>query len=211
MADLHEYKGKTEENGSPEQLIQELEKSLASGLRFANYMAATNQETTKDNMLLLHALVELLVGKGVIHVHEIEERKKMLLESLEEGEKRKPKVYLVDVPDGRKGEDDLIIDCVACHQVCRGMCCTLWFELSVQDLDEGIVRWNYMNPYGIAQDQDGYCVHFDRATYMCGIYDNRPVICRTYDCREDKRIWVDFEEKTLVPELIARFEKTEVE
>ncbi|MGD8806623.1 MAG: YkgJ family cysteine cluster protein [Chloroflexota bacterium] len=211
MADLHDNGRNREEDVSPEALVQQLEKSLAGGLRFANYMAATNQENAKENMLLVHALVELLVSKGLIHVHEIEERKKMLLESLKEEEKRKPRIYLVEVPDGYQDEDDLIIDCAAYHEVCRGGCCTLWFALSVRDLDGGHVKWNYLRPYGIAQGEDGYCVHFDRATYRCGIYEHRPVICRTYDCRKDKKIWVDFEKRTLAPELTARFEKIEDE
>jgi hypothetical protein len=206
MADLHTNGRNRKDDTSPEDLVQQLEKSLASGLRFANFMAATNQEQAKENKLLLHALMELLVSKGLIHVHEIEERKKMLLESLKEDEKRQPKIYLVDVPDGQQEIDDLVIDCAACHAVCRGACCTLWFALSVRDLDQGHVKWDYLRPYGIAQDGDGYCVHFDRATYMCGIYENRPLICRTYDCRKDKRIWVDFEQQTLVPELLTRFE-----
>jgi Fe-S-cluster containining protein len=77
----------------------------------------------------------------------------------------------------------------------------LWFALSVQDLAEGVVKWNYSLPYGIAQEPDGYCRHFDKASCQCAIYENRPLICRGYSCAEDKRIWLDFEKKILNPEL----------
>jgi hypothetical protein len=33
------------------------------------------------------------------------------------------------------------------------------------------------------------------------IYLQRPVPCRAYDCRDDKRIWTDFEKKVVSPEL----------
>src|SRR5258707_619120 len=78
--------------------------------------------------------------------------------------------------------------------LCRGRCCTLHFPLSNQDLDEHIVKWQYLRPYIIKQrPDDHYCVHSDPETRGCTVYANRPRICRTYDCRNDKRIWVDFE------------------
>jgi Fe-S-cluster containining protein len=142
-------------------------------------------------------LVEVLVSKGLIHVHELEKRKKALMESFNQSDEQKPRVHLVDTPDKYTQDNEPIVDCANCYPICKGKCCTLWFALSVQDLDEGIVRWNYSYPYGIAQGQDGYCIHFDRSTYKCTVYENRPLVCRTYDCRGDKRIWLDFENKVL--------------
>src|SRR5262249_9185675 len=85
------------------------------------------------------------------------------------------------------------IDCDARIPLCRGRCCTLHFALSRQDLLEHVVEWEHMRPYIIRQADDGYCVHNDRDTRFCGIYERRPAVCRRYDCRKDKRIWIDFE------------------
>ncbi|MCB9076228.1 MAG: YkgJ family cysteine cluster protein [Anaerolineaceae bacterium] len=187
--------------------FDKLEKDLAGGLRFVNLLASTNQEDLKENMVLLYSLVEVLVSKGLIHIQELEKRKKMLIESLEQNDEQRPKVYLLEAPDKYTEGNELTIDCASCHSSCKAACCTLWFALSVQDLDEGIAKWNYLNPYGIAQDEDGYCVHFDRSNYNCTIYENRPFVCRTYDCREDKRIWLDFENKHVNPEIASRLGK----
>jgi hypothetical protein len=32
------------------------------------------------------------------------------------------------------------------------------------------------------------------------VYEHRPAICRTYDCRKDPRIWIDFEKRIPAPE-----------
>jgi Fe-S-cluster containining protein len=47
----------------------------------------------------------------------------------------------------------------------------------------------------IEHGTDGYCIHIERGTCGCTIYENRPVPCRAFDCRNDKRIWVDFEKQ----------------
>ena len=51
------------------------------------------------------------------------------------------------------------------------------------------------------QGEDGYCPPLDRANPQCGVYEDRPFVCRAYDCRKDKRIWEDFEKRTINPEL----------
>jgi Fe-S-cluster containining protein len=184
--------------------LDKLEKGLSGGLQFANLLASVNQENIKDNMVLLHSLVEVLVSKGLIHVHELEQRKKTLITSLSQSDEQVPKVQLMETPDKYAPDNERILDCADRYPICKGICCTLWFALSVQDLEEGIVRWNYSYPYGIAQDHDGYCAHFDRSSGKCTIYENRPLPCRAYDCRESKRVWLDFENKVINPELGSR-------
>jgi Fe-S-cluster containining protein len=59
----------------------------------------------------------------------------------------------------------------------------------------------------IAKEEDGYCGHIDKTTCKCRIWENRPVPCRGFDCRKDKRIWLDFENKIVNPELPEVFER----
>jgi Fe-S-cluster containining protein len=175
--------------------LESLESSLAGGLRFSNYLGASLQRDLREQKAALYALVELLAGKGAIHLHEYEARKLALNTSMQEGQPADPKVYLVDTPDKYAVANTPVIDCEARYHLCHGVCCKLWFSLSAQDLDERHVRWNYAQPYAIAQDADGRCVHQDRASFHCTVYEHRPYICRTYDCSTDKRIWLDFENR----------------
>jgi len=75
------------------------------------------------------------------------------------------------------------------------------FPLSEQDIHEGVVRWQLDRPYLNLQNSDGYCVHCTTGSRTCGVYVNRPGVCRTYDCRKDTRIWVDFEARVPQPDL----------
>ncbi len=184
--------------------LNKLEMDLSGGLRFTNLLASSNQEETRENMVLLHSLTELLVSKGFIHVHELEKRKEMLLESLKQSEEQKPQIHLLDAPDKYAEEHKVAVNCAEHHPACKGACCSLWFALSVQDLNEGIVKWDYAHPYGIAQSKDGFCVHFNRDDYTCGVHENKPLVCRSYDCSKDQRIWQDFEKKIINPEMQTR-------
>ncbi len=91
------------------------------------------------------------------------------------------------------------VDCAGRVHLCQAACCRLPFALSHQDVREGIVHWDFGQPYMIDQDGDGYCSHMDRTACTCTIYTNRPAPCRGYDCRSDQRIWLDFEQRTVNP------------
>jgi Fe-S-cluster containining protein len=181
--------------------LEALEQSLAGGLRFSNNLGASVQQELREQRALLYAMAELLVGKGALHMHEVEARKQQLATAMDQSENTRPRLHLVETPDKYAVTDTPVIDCEARYPLCHGSCCKLWFSLSVQDLDEGRVKWNYAQPYSIAQGADGRCVHQERATFHCGVYENRPHVCRTYDCSKDKRIWTDFDARIPHPSL----------
>ena len=95
------------------------------------------------------------------------------------------------------------IDCKNRLHICKAACCSFGFNLSKQDVDEGVIEWNPDNPYRIAQDSDGYCRHLDRETYRCRVYQHRPLPCRSYDCRNDILMWRNFENSIAGPTLKA--------
>jgi Fe-S-cluster containining protein len=92
------------------------------------------------------------------------------------------------------------IPCGELVSLCGGRCCTLSFALSTEDLDEGVIRWDYGQPYLIRQrSSDGYCVHNDPDSRGCTVHQFRPRVCRSYDCRKDKRVWIDYENRVVAP------------
>jgi len=91
--------------------------------------------------------------------------------------------------------------CEELFPVCGARCCQLSFALSTQDLNEGAVRWDYLRPYAVLQRaSDGLCVHNQPDTGRCGVYEQRPHPCRAFDCREDPRIWLDYEKRIIAPD-----------
>jgi len=86
--------------------------------------------------------------------------------------------------------------CAELIHLCHARCCKLTFTLSTADLDEGVIRWDYGQPYLIKQRaSDNRCVHNDPDTHFCTVHEFRPRVCRKYDCSKDERIWIDFENK----------------
>lgn len=99
--------------------------------------------------------------------------------------------YAVSGPD---------IPCDELIPLCKAKCCTFYFALSSADLDEGVLRWDYGRPYMIRQRaSDGFCVHNDPVSHGCTVHAHRPMVCRRYDCRQDKRVWADYENRVLAP------------
>lgn len=95
--------------------------------------------------------------------------------------------------EGPRPDPTREVNCAERMHVCHAVCCKLHFALSASEVDAGKVRFDLGWPYMIRHDQDGYCTHNDRATGFCGVYADRPGICRKYSCAGDGRIWSDFD------------------
>lgn len=167
------------------------------GLQFANVMLTVTQNQAEETAAHMLALTELLVQKGLIGEEEL---MTALARNREEmADIPAPRVRLSDMGDKYAEDQNVEIDCAARLHLCQARCCTFAFFLSKQDLDEGVARWDYGNPYWIRQGPDGYCVHSDSATRACTIHAQRPHVCRRYDCRRDQRVWIDFDARIPAP------------
>lgn len=89
------------------------------------------------------------------------------------------------------------VPCAENLKWCKAICCSLVVHLSPQDLDEGVVQWDAARPYWIAHAH-GRCAHFADG---CTIYPQRPAPCRSFDCRADTRIWLDYARRIPNPNL----------
>ncbi|MEZ4359046.1 MAG: YkgJ family cysteine cluster protein [Kofleriaceae bacterium] len=109
-----------------------------------------------------------------------------------------PQLVLGSTPDKYQVELSQI-DCDARMHLCHGRCCSYNIPLSEQDLVEGKVAWRIREPYLLAQRPNGTCVYQSEDTGACSNYEARPAPCRTYDCRYDPRVWLDFEARVPAP------------
>lgn len=175
----------------------EVRQDLERGLHFAHIMLMVNQNQGNRAVASVEALVALLASKGVIQPAELAEPLEHARQQLAEAPA--PQVRLAEMGDKYADQQAVEIDCESRLPLCRARCCTLRFFLTKQDLDEGVARWDYGNPYWIRQGADGYCSHSDPGTRRCAIWAKRPHTCRLYDCRNDKRIWIDFAQRIPAP------------
>ncbi len=181
---------------SDDHLRQDLEK----GARFLHVLGMQTRLDVGENAVLLDALLEELVARGVVDLRSLDARRERL--RVREGERASERAHVaVSAAVDKYTITGLPeIDCEARMPLCKGRCCTFTFPLSFQDLDERVIRWDYGRPYLILQrEDDGYCTHNHAETHTCTVYEHRPAVCRTYDCRGDSRIWLDFEARIPAP------------
>jgi Fe-S-cluster containining protein len=181
----------------PDQETPASRKDLEDGLRFLHAMGMQSKIDLVGMTSRLLALIEELVAAGTLDLRAFEERRAAVAEREAERMNREGHVQVMvdDTQDKYALEDLPDIDCPSLIPLCKARCCTLGFALSFQDLDEGVIRWDYNAPYHIRQRPDGYCVHNDPQGRTCTAYPHRPAVCRHYDCRKDERIWKDFERR----------------
>ena len=175
----------------------DLRGELRDALLYTYNRINANTSKIHESATFLYALLELLSEKGGIAIEELDERKKVVGDRLAQEFRAKGMGAMPQEPEYDKYtfESGVEIDCENRVELCKAACCRLPFALSTQDIREGIVRWNLARPYMIEHGAEGYCNHLERGTHGCTVYKNRPVPCRAFDCRNDKRIWLDFEKR----------------
>jgi Fe-S-cluster containining protein len=172
-------------------------RDLEDGLRFLHTLSMQSKIDLVGLNSRVLALIEQLVASGALDLRAFDERRKLVAEREakrmnDEGHVR---VQVDNTADKYALNELPEIDCHARLHLCRARCCSLSLALSFQDLSERVVQWDYSRPYHIRQREDGYCVHNDCTTRACQVYQHRPAVCRSYDCRKDARIWKDFENR----------------
>ena len=187
---------------------EELRQEVVDGLRYVHHQLGANTGKALETASFLYALIELLMKKGLLTEQELNEQKVEIAKRLVEKFRELGMGAVFQDSEHDKytfGEKEVKIDCENRIHLCKAACCRLNFALSRQDIEEGVIKWDLGRPYMIAHDADGYCRHLDRKGCRCTVYANRPVPCRAYDCRKDKRIWADFENRIINPDLEELF------
>jgi hypothetical protein len=185
------------DDASEQEMIDVDRFEIERGLRFAHIMLMVGQSQGNEALAGVMALADLLVTNGVITEDEFVAYRERAIAQI--GQMAQPRVRLAKLGDKYNEPQTAEIDCAARIHLCHARCCTFNFYLTVQDLDEGVAEWDYGNPYWIKHEEDGYCTHCDASTRACTIHAERPHVCRLYDCRNDSRIWIDFDARIPTP------------
>jgi Fe-S-cluster containining protein len=134
-------------------------------------------------------LVEVLIDRG-----HLEERHRAIAAKL-----RAPHELRVFLAQPDRETPDPEIDCASLLPLCHARCCSFNVALTEDEVRAGRVRWDIEMPYVLERDlETGYCTHLDERG-ACKCYQVRPNTCRTYDCRRDPRVWIDFETRRPAP------------
>ena len=85
-----------------------------------------------------------------------------------------------------------LLDCDAGRKLgCKSFCCRLLVRLEEYERNEVDPATNRVKGY-VDKKENGTCVHQDEQNGLCLNWENRPKICREYDCNFDKLLQVVF-------------------
>jgi len=143
-------------------------------------------------------LVEIMVGRGTLTKH----HQTILAKTANKVPRSLPQVRVGSGVD-KYSLSGVDIDCASLVHLCGARCCKLSAALGTQDIEEGKLEWEIDQPYVIKRANDGYCNYVGERG-GCSCYDIRPTVCREFDCRDDKRIWKDFEARIPADEPFLR-------
>jgi Fe-S-cluster containining protein len=171
--------------------IEAVERQIERGSLFTHTALSETAERVTETETFLYGLVDLLVAAQVVDPDALGQAAAAVRGQLDQrGETSSPGVVLrVDPPEGGFTP----VDCAERMPICQAVCCRLHFALSAAEVEAGTVRWDLGLPYRIRQDTGGTCVHNEAVSHDCGVYADRPGVCRTYSCAGDERIWTDFD------------------
>jgi hypothetical protein len=176
---------------------------LIRGLLYMHNRANANTAQVHEANAAVQALIEVLEDAGVLDRAELEQRWRDARVRLQHEYVDRGMAVAVQEFEVSKYEfaGGPVIDCEARLPLCGAACCKLPLALSAEDVREGVLTWDTGRPYMMARGADHYCVHLDRQTRRCGVYGQRPIPCRGYDCRGDRRIWLDFDARIINPQI----------
>jgi Fe-S-cluster containining protein len=171
--------------------LRELERQVELGALFSHASLSTQAQRLNDSYALLNGLVELLIENDLVDSRALLESVQSVRGQLEEA-KQNISVEVAVRVDNVVPENSPV-NCDERMHLCHAICCRLRWPLSAQEVENGPLKWDLARPYFNRTAADGYCQQSDPETRHCGVYDQRPAPCQQYTCKDDKRIWKDFE------------------
>ncbi|MBI5496366.1 MAG: YkgJ family cysteine cluster protein [Deltaproteobacteria bacterium] len=85
---------------------------------------------------------------------------------------------------------DTYLDCEEGRRLgCATFCCRLIVRL--EEHERPLAAPGQPRKSCVDKDPvDGLCIHLDRTTHRCLIWEQRPAVCRTYECNTDPLLQV---------------------
>ena len=141
-------------------------------------LIAETQHWVRESVLTFRILLRELTNTGIFHYDHSDEVWREELKGLISDEFLRGLGLKLASPKG-EGQNEIVeVNCAAKNKLCKATCCSRRFPISRGEVEAGIIQWDEKSPFQIARGEDGYCVHFEKDTFTCSIYENRPLACR---------------------------------
>ena len=176
--------------------LQRLERQVERSQFLMHSTVGEQSGRLREIEAVLYGLIDVLAERGIASPQAVQRAAFEVRAEMEaHGETSELRLGL-RVDDGPPAPPRAV-NCAERLSICKAVCCSLDFALSAPEVEAGRVKWDLGRPYFIRQEADGRCCHLDPLHGGCGVYADRPRVCRQYSCEGDARIWSDFDRMVL--------------
>ncbi len=210
--DLEALAQMVEQEGFAANLSEKLTKAFGETQKSDRRLSATLgsvQAEIRELVMDVAMLKRALTSLGHVGVMERRRIEQELIRELFPPSQPRPGAGIAVRGDATPGQVQSV-DCENRLHICKAACCRILdIPLTPDEVDRGQHDWDPRRPYTLVKNRQG-CGYLESGGCNCHIYNSRPRECRTYSCANDARIWNDFENKVLNPELARRLETLHV-
>ena len=173
--------------------LRELEEQTRRGSLFAQTLASQQIARANQTEAAVYGLIDLLIKKGALTSDEVTAAIEQTGNDMREAGRQATLEVIVREDSRAAAVSSEEIDCAARIPYCKASCCRLRWPMTLAEVESGPVKWDLGRPFFNLHAAHGYCHQFDTESHGCNVYEQRPQPCRQYNCVDDERIWLDFE------------------
>jgi len=185
--------------------LQQLERQVERSQLFTHTVLSEQASRILEIEAFLYGLIDLLVEKGVTPPDALKRAASEVRREMDAKQEDTLPLMALRVDHDDQTVPRREVNCAERMPICHAVCCRLDFALDRREIESGRIKWDLGRPYFIRQDSNRRCCHNDRGSGTCGVYADRPLVCRQYSCDQDPRIWKDFDRMELNQEWIDRY------
>ena len=158
--------------------VNELERQVQRGSLFTHTLLTEQAERANTTEALVNGLIDVLIQDGVIEADRLRQAAEAVQDETAAAGNLATVGVAIRIDGDEADEPPAIVDCAARLPICQAACCRMRFALSAPEIESGPVKWDLGRPYFNRRGPDGYCHQCDSGTHACGVYDERPGVCR---------------------------------
>ena len=173
--------------------LRELDEQTRRGSLYAQAVASGQMDRANQTEAAVYGLIDLLIQKGALSEAEVTAAIAQTRDDMRAAGRHASLEVIVRDDNPAPAVSAEEIDCAARIPFCKASCCKMRWPLTLEEVESGPVSWDLGRPFFNRHAAHGYCHRFAPESHGCTVYGQRPQPCRQYSCRDDDRIWLDFD------------------
>ena len=132
--------------------LEELREEYERGMRFVHVISMQLKQDLYDTVTQMSAFIDAAAENGVVEREDLEKRYESSRQREYERIRSHAVVQIAEPSSATPVVTGDALDCQSRLHLCKARCCTFDVTLSTEDLDKGVIRWDYGRPYKLKSE-----------------------------------------------------------